>query len=392
MRLKSLTALHVRIPLKRAVRHASHTRSENDTLLVRAELDDGTVGWGEGLPRAYVTGETIDSVFETLAATDFRPLAAACHTLSDAIARLEDFQLPAPPAGQRDAFGNTVRCAVELAWLDAAAQVQGVPLSQVTHLLPAAASLRQTVAGVRYGVAITSTKPWKETLAAAAYRLYGFRQMKVKVGVPQQDEPASLHRIRRAAGPGMDVRVDANEGWPVSEVAARVAALRSYGITSLEQPVRHEDVASLAALRPSLGVPIMLDESLCSHADGQRAVDAGLCDLFNLRLSKCGGFINCLKLAALAQAAGLGYQLGCMVGETAILSAAGRHFACSVAGLRYLEGSFDRHLVREPLATADITFGRGGVAPALTRPGLGVTLDPAAVQRVTRRQVELPLR
>src|SRR5207248_4138084 len=61
--------------------------------------------------------------------------------------------------------------------------------------------------------------------------------------------------------------------------------------------------------------------------------------LFNVRLSKCGGFIPSLRLAQLARQHGLGYQLGCQVGETALLSAAGRHFATSVAGIRYLEGS-----------------------------------------------------
>ena len=389
MRLRSLTALQVRIPLRRTVKHASHARVENDTLLVRAETADGTVGWGEGLPREYVTGETIASCFQTLAETDFQPLTDLFGGLTEALGLLDEFHLPAPPPGQRDAFGNTVRCAVELAILDAAAQADGVPLSQVTHLLPAAAAVRQQADRVRYGVAITATKPWKETVCAAAYHLYGFRQIKVKVGLPGQEESASLSRIRRSAGAGMDLRIDANEGWPVPEVAARVAALRPLGITAVEQPVRHDDVAALAALRPTLGVPIMLDESLCSLADARRAVDDGLCDLFNLRLSKCGGFVNCLKLAALAHAAGLGCQLGCMVGETGILSAAGRHFACSVAGLRYLEGSFDRHLVREPLTTADLTFARGGLAPALTAPGLGVRIDAAALRRVTQRQVEL---
>ncbi len=120
----------------------------------------------------------------------------------------------------------------------------------------------------------------------------------------------------------------------------------------------------------------MLDESLCSRFDAERAVEGQTCDLFNLRLSKCGGFIPSLRLAQFAKQHGLGCQLGCQVGETAILSAAGRHFAASVAGLRYLEGSYDRHLVRESLATTDLTFGWGGWAPALAGPGLDVPIDP----------------
>jgi muconate cycloisomerase len=130
-------------------------------------------------------------------------------------------------------------------------------------------------------------------------------------------------------------------------------------------------------------VPVMLDESLCTQSDAQRAIDHGTCDLFNIRLSKCGGFLPSLRIAALAARAGLGYQLGCQVGETGILSAAGRQFATSVAGIRHLEGSFDRLLVAERLTTEDLTFGWGGWAPALREPGLGVTIDRAAVDRVT---------
>jgi L-alanine-DL-glutamate epimerase-like enolase superfamily enzyme len=111
-------------------------------------------------------------------------------------------------------------------------------------------------------------------------------------------------------------------------------------------------------------------------------VASSSCDLFNLRLSKCGGFVQTLRLAQYAVQHGLGYQLGCQIGETAILSAAGRHFASSVRNLRYVEGSYDRHLVREALGREDLTFGWGGWAKALPGPGLGVSIDKEAVERI----------
>ena len=145
----------------------------------------------------------------------------------------------------------------------------------------------------------------------------------------------------------------------------------------------------MAEVRRRVKTPLMLDESLCGPLDAERAAALGACDLFNLRLSKCGGFIPSLRLAQHARQHGLGYQLGCQVGETALLSAAGRHFACSVAGLRYLEGSYDRHLVREALGTRDITFRWRGRAPALAGPGLGIALDAQALERVTVRKERL---
>jgi L-Ala-D/L-Glu epimerase len=382
MRLVRLDAIHARIPLKRDVKHASHARRENDTLLIAATLDDGTVGWGEALPRPYVTGETIEGCFEVLNALDWSQLSGPFENLAAAVANCRELRLTPPPADQRECYGNAVRCAVELGVLDAVSRAVGVPFSRVVDHVPEATPLRRSVPFVRYSVAIMSVKPWKETASALAYRLYGFEQCKVKVGVPGQDEVASLRRIRRFAGQRMDIRVDVNEAWSPDEVERRVAALKPFGITSIEQPVPHSDVASLAKIRPCLEVPIMLDESLCSIEDAERAIDEGLCDLFNIRLSKCGGIICSLLLAAKARQAGLNFQLGCMVGETGILSAAGRHFACSVDGLRYLEGSFDGHLVAERLTQENLTFGKGGLAPALDRPGLGVTIDQQAIERV----------
>jgi L-Ala-D/L-Glu epimerase len=127
----------------------------------------------------------------------------------------------------------------------------------------------------------------------------------------------------------------------------------------------------------------MLDESLTSMVDAEAAVAADACDLFNIRLSKCGGFLASLRLAAFAHERGVGYQLGCHPGETGILSAAGRHFAASVAGIRYLEGSYDRHLFDRLITNEDLTFGYGGRAPALTSPGLGVTIATDVLRPLT---------
>lgn len=395
MRLARLTAYHVRIPLKHKVRHASHSREDTDSLVVRCELDNGAVGWGEGLPRPYVTGETIDNVWNLLTESDLaRQLAEPFDNLADAIKLTERIALKAAGRGcpfvERGCFGNSARCAIELGLLDAAARAESCPLSRVTELLPEAFAIREPQPQVRYSAAITAMSPWATTVRAWKIRLYGFHQCKVKVGVEGVKDAELLRRIRKILPAGrVDLRIDANEAWSCENLEAKLAPLRPFGITSLEQPVPHHDVAGLAKLRGRIGVPLMLDESLCSLTDAHRAIESCTCDLFNIRLSKCGGFVSSLRLAALAHQAGLGYQLGCQVGETGILSAAGRHFACSVANLRYLEGSYDRHLVRERLTIQDLTFGRRGLAPALAGPGLGIDVDEAALRRVTIREQRL---
>jgi muconate cycloisomerase len=387
IQIRRLTALHVRIPLRRPVRHASHTRTETDNLLVRCVLDDGTEGYGEGVPREYVTGETIHAALVLLQRSE---LATQLEDLRDwphVLAMSERLRLATVVGDVRGCQGNAARCAVELALLDALGRHFGKPLSSIPGLL--APELHEPKQEVRYSGIILATRGLKLRFLSWGYRFYGFHQVKVKVGIAEQNDVARLGVVRRGCGRKMDLRIDANEAWQPGEVAERIRAQEPFGITSVEQPVAHEQVRCLAEVRKQVRTPIMLDESLCSRTDAERAVREELCDLFNLRLSKCGGFIPTLRLAQLAHQHGLACQLGCQVGETAVLSAAGRHFATSVAGLRYLEGSYDRHLVREALATCNLTFRRGGLAPALPGPGLGITLDPAAVQRVMVREVEL---
>jgi muconate cycloisomerase len=388
MRVKEITAWQVRIPLKKPIQHASHTRTDTDNLIVRATLEDGTHGFGEGVPREYVTGETIDSTFALLKTSDLAAQLDDCRDFAWAIGMAERLRLAPIANDLRGCMGNAAHCALELALLDAYGKHFREPVSAVTTRI--ANDLCEPRTHVRYSGAITSAQGWKARFAAWKMWIYGFAQLKIKVGIEGQDDVARLRSIRRRVGGKMDIRVDANEAWTPDTVRVKILDLKPFGITSVEQPIPHEQIAVLREVRRDVGVPIMHDESLCGIVDAERAVEGGTCDLFNLRLSKCGGFIASLRLAQFAKQHGLGYQLGCQVGETAILSAAGRHFASSVKDIRYVEGSYDSHLVREALATENITFGWGGWAPALAGPGLGITVDPKALERVAvRREVLL---
>ena len=383
MQVVQLEARHVRIPLRRKVTHASHTRTDTDNVVVKCVLSDGSVGFGEGVPRDYVTGETIDFSIDLLKRSDVPKQLLACESFLDAVHVAERLRLVATPGDDRLIQGNAARCALELAVLDAFGRAFGEPLMNVTRAIEP--ELYEPKERVQYSGVIGNPKGWKSRVYPLVYRLAGFKQVKLKVGIPDTDDVKRTRRTRKWLGSSIDLRVDANEAWSPAEAADKIRALEPFGITSVEQPLKHEDAASLAELRKHVKTPIMLDESLCGEVDAERAVRGGWCDLFNLRLSKCGGFIPSLRLAAFAKRHGLGYQLGCQVGETAILSAAGRHFATSVKDIRFLEGSYDRHLVWESLAKNDLTFKRNGFAPMLVGAGLGATIDPARVDYVTQR-------
>lgn len=390
MILRAIVLHHVAVPLRRTIRHASHERNTSDNLVVRAELSDGTAGYGEGVPRPYVTGEMIASTFAALARFDAAAALGDPPTLETAVERIAAIELPETANDPRGMDGNAARCALELALLDACGRRFGRSITDAIRSRPDPANLLHPAPRpVRYSGAITAETPRKERISAVKLRVYGFHQVKLKVGVAGQDDPARLARLRRILGRRMDIRLDANEAWHAADLIDTIRPLLPDRPTALEQPVPHAEVTALADLRPRLGVPVMLDESLCGYPDAVLAAEQGFADLFNVRLSKCGGIFPTLRIAALAAEHGLGLQLGCHPGETGLLSAAGRHFAANLAGLRYVEGSYDRHVLDRNLITEDITFRYGGRAQPLIGPGLGVTVDPAALEAMTveRREV-----
>lgn len=387
MRVVELEARVVKIPLKRRITHATHARTETENVVVRCQLSDGSVGYGEGVPRDYVTGETAEFSFDLLKRSDLGPQLTPCSDFEQVVRMAERFKLAATPGDDRMIQGNAARCAVELAVLDAYGRALGEPLTSVTKLL--APDLYRFRERVQYSGAVTKAKGWKARVYPLIHRLYGFADLKLKVGIPGYNDVKRTRVVRRWIGRKMTMRIDANEAWSPDEVVDRIRELEPFGIASVEQPVKHEDVACLAEVRKQVKTPVMLDESLCGEVDAERAAAGGWCDLFNIRLSKCGGFIPSLRLAQFAKRHGLGYQLGCQVGETGILSAAGRHFATSVKDIVAAEGSYDRHLVWEALTVEDLTFRRGGWAAALIGCGLSVGIDPARVDWVTTRKEQL---
>lgn len=383
MHIRQLTASIARLPLKLRFTHATATRDESENVFVRCELADGTVGWGEGVPRSYVTGETAAGCLEQLAATPVaEQLAADCRSWSDVIRLCERIQPAAVRENPRGCYGNALRCAVELSILDAFGRVFGEPVSAVTRHFEPAAAIRAANAEMRYSAVIDSGGR-RLRLKSLVRRLYGFRDCKVKVGRDGEDDVSRLRVIRRWLGPGVDLRIDANGAWHAAEARQIIELLVGSRVSCVEQPLAQDEFAALAELRRTTAVPVMLDESLTGMVDAQAAVAQDACDLFNIRLSKCGGFLASLRLAAFANTHKIGYQLGCHPGETGILSAAGRHWAASVARIRYLEGSYDRHLFLRLVTNEDVTFGYGGRAPALAAPGLGVTIATAGLSELT---------
>jgi len=387
MKIRRLDIMALVVPLRTTFRTASLARQTSENVVVRVELEDGTVGFGEGLPREYVTGETVESCFAFLSGLAGELGSWEVKGFGALVERLWDL-------GENSADGPptfSARCALELALLEAGLKRFGGTFDALFDVLPDMKGLHCPREAVRYSVVASLDEPERAWRTALKYRLYRFRQVKVKLGEDAGSDGRSLETFRRWLGRSVEIRADANGSWSLEDAVERMGMLRRFGVVSVEQPLRREESARLRELREKTGMVVVLDESLVSLRDGMLAVDGGWGDVFNLRLSKCGGILACLRLAELARRAGLRCQLGCHPGETAILSAAGRHFATCVGPLSALEGSYDRHVLGANVIDGDITFGFGGKAGRLTGPGWGIRVDPKKLEALTSRHVVLEI-
>ena len=373
MRLTKVHLYLVQIQLCMPVKHHLAKRTYSQNLVVKVVTDSGVVGFGEGIARQYVTGEVMESSLRFLQdhlipeLNGFHP--SGPPDLIEALAELlsEDNRAQAPAAC----------CALELAILDAAGKTWGQ-------------SVAQMLGGGDQPLIYSAVMPMM-TQPSFYHRLLclisDLKMSFVKLKVGNERDLQSLSLAREILGHEVDLRVDANGAWCAEEAEERIAAMMAYGISAVEQPVPKDDIKGLRRVAERLEIPVIADESLCAEHDAEHLIAMDACQIFNLRLSKCGGILAADRLYEIGRNKGIGAQLGCQVGETGILSAAGRHFAAS-RKMIYLEGSYSNYLLKEDIVNEPVKFGPGGVAQPLAGHGLGVSVNEETLQRLSiMRQV-----
>ncbi|HNT35722.1 MAG TPA: enolase C-terminal domain-like protein, partial [bacterium] len=357
MRIKSFDVFRLQIPFRLSFSHIKAARRTSDSVLLRCTLADGTVGYGESLPRPYVTGETMDSVADNLAnrflptlksfdPSAFEEVSSRCENL------YEEMHSAFPEAGKY--IGASV-CAVELALLDAFGKHFDEPCIPTGSASP----------DVRFSSVIGSCSKPVLTAFALATRLWGFQSVKLKIGTDRDDE--NLRLAHRLLGKRVQLRVDVNGVWSADQALRWLEHNMLNNLVAMEQPVAADDFDGLKRLTKAAPIDIMADESLRDLEDARMLSDQGCCRAFNIRISKCGGLYHSLKIARLANDRGLSVQIGCQVGETSILGAAQLRLVHLLGRVRFLEGCYGSLLLKQDLTKTSLRFGRSGALPDIPK-------------------------
>jgi L-alanine-DL-glutamate epimerase-like enolase superfamily enzyme len=321
-RIASITATPFQTPLHNPFVTSQGSTTFAQGVAIHCALDDGRVAHGESVPVAYVTGETITGVVETVqrAAPELAGLEVGRYRLAlDTIARLT----PEAPSA---------RCGLEMAVLDAWMQATGNTLHRL------------------FGGALDSVEgdltipivPNAGELAAVAWGL-GIRVFKLKVGHSDLEADHARVLAVRQAAPEARLRIDANQAFTPEGAVAFVERLLEEGahVELLEQPVRKEDFEGLGQVAARSPVPVFADESVRTPADALRLAMTTPIHGFNCKINK-NGIAGVLDIIAIARASGRRLMLGCML-ETRRSIAVSLALACGTGAFDFID--LDSHLL-----------------------------------------------
>lgn len=360
MRIGRLDVFSFPVPFKAVFRHASASRSRAENLIVAARSDDGLTGYGEGCPRDYVTGETVEG-----------GAAFIWHharTIADQVTDAPGLRAWADAHRSEIDEHPAAFCAIELAVLDLLGKAAGTPVEDVLGVPRLGGSFT-------YSAVLGDSPYLVYRWQFHRYRRKGFTDFKVKVSGDLGRDRRKLRVFRNERGPQLRVRLDANNLWAdADECIAHLNALG--GVSAVEEPLMAGDLAGFQRVGEECGVRIVLDESLlrASQLDGLGGPERWI---VNVRVSKMGGIGRSLEVVERAASLGMGVIVGAQVGETSILTRAGLTVMQAARPvLAGSEGAFGTHLLREDLTAESLMFGDGGVltVPDVGAPGLGLAV------------------
>lgn len=380
-RISGFEIFAVELPFKTSFKHSAAERTTSSSVFLKCTTDSGDSGFGECLPREYVTGESQEGVFSALYGEILpRLVGKEFQSMGDLQAFLWDCDGKTPGWIDLNTPQTAAWCALDLALLDAFGKHFGDRALESERLAPPPE--------FRYSGALSADKGLALAKSALKQRLFGIGQIKLKVS--GADDIAVVRFLRRVLGKRIDLRVDANMGWSYQEAMDATRAMSECGVHSYEQPLAADDLDGLARLVSQSRAGIMADESFSDGESLKHLINRRACTGVNVRISKCGGLVASVKRAREALSAGLEVQIGCQVGESSLLSAAQLILAACVQPVRYFEGCFGLHLLREDPSIPVLQFGYGGRPPKLeVRPGLGAQVNEAVLGRWATRSARV---
>ena len=312
MKITEVKLGKISVPLRVPFKTALRTVNSVEDVIVEIHTDTGAIGYGEAPPTGAITGDTTGAIIG----------AIQDHIGKSILGRdVDDFE-DVLQVVQKSVVKNTsAKAAVDMALWDLYGQLYKLPV----HKLLGGA--RKSIVT---DITISVNDPEEMARDAINAKERGYDCLKVKVGANPTLDVARLAAVRKAVGNDICIRIDANQAWSPKQAVRILNEMQDKGlaIEFVEQPVKAHDFEGMKYVTERSYVPVLADESVFSPEDAMKIMQMGAADLVNIKLMKCGGLYNALKIASAAEVFGVECMIGCML-EAKISVNAAVELACA---------------------------------------------------------------
>lgn len=320
MKIKSIRSGIMSIPLKKPFKTAVRSVDSVRDVVIRIETDSGIVGYGEAPPTGKITGDTKGGILGAIE-DHIQPslMGREAGDLDGNLAVLEECIV-----------GNTsAKAAVDMALYDIWGKSLKAPLYRLFGGMKK---------NLETDVTVSVNEPDEMVKDSVKAVDLGYKTLKIKVGKETERDFDRIRAIRDAIGPKVKIRIDANQGWSPSQAVKILGKMEEAGfdIELVEQPVKALDLNGMTYVTANTYIPVVADESAWSPADVLEIFRRKAADMVNIKLMKCGGLVNAMKIVAISEIFGAEVMVGSML-EGPISASAAVHLALSRASVTRID-------------------------------------------------------
>ena len=333
-------------------------------VLVNLRTDDDIVGTGTTATVPGYAGMSHDSLFD------------AVRYLGPALEGLDPFDIQEAHRRMDGTLGGSypAKSAFDIALYDIMGKSTGKPVHKLlggrarTDFLTDRAV--QTHGKTPQEIAANTTKYMEE----------GYRGFEVHVGSGLQRDVESIKAIRDAGGPDVAIVADAHQHWSVKEAIRTIKALEKFDIV-IESPTK--GIENMAEVKRAVDASIGADEDCHTVNDAFRIITNRAADVLTIKLVKAGGLHPCKRIADMAEAAGIAIRIDGVPGDTKLSNTAAAHLGMTIPDLIPGSGVMQhRYFLLEDVVTeGGLTMDNDGKVSVSERPGIGVTISDALIDR-----------
>ncbi|MCG6878010.1 MAG: hypothetical protein LJE96_02480 [Deltaproteobacteria bacterium] len=369
MRIKKVNIYQLAMPFKGEFSISIRKGVQSRIVVVELIGEDQSVrGYGEGIPIKSVTGETPETVVNDI--SQFLDKPSFPWELEN-VSQIWDFV---------DGFSdekdhNAAICAMEMALLDMLGKVKQQPLVQFFQQSFLTDS-------VHYGAPVPLGNAQQVTMFCRWIKALAITRIRVKMGTSYDRNHHTLDTAASELGIDCEMRIDPNGVWDRDLAFKHLPIIQKYAVNIVEEPMER-DVPGFREFAEALRVKdiaLMACESAPTLKDVRKIIEEKFYQMINIKLCRSGGFRRALRMIDTVRKSPLSFQIGCTLGESGILSAAGRTLCLLSKDAVNCDGSYDRFLLKKNTTMEDVSFGQKGKAGPLKGFGLGVHINRLNLQ------------